>query len=142
MFSMITLFAFGSQNWQFYVKVLTGIYLWTTIKFSHNSKMQVGVSRWSKLSNEFMALLGIQVVKHLKNFSIVTSGKQINSFQETPSLCLLQLVLHSSFSAEDVFQFLYTVLCEILNVTSDHSCRCMKNCVYNTFNLRFFCIFN
>ena len=53
-------------------------------------------------------------------------------------LCLLRLVLPSPFSTADVFQFLDTVLYEILNVTSDHSCRCIKNRVYNTFSLRYF----
>ena len=47
------------------------------------------------------------------------------------SLCLLPLVLPSPFSTADVFQFLDKVLCEILNVTSDHSCHCIKNRVYN-----------
>ena len=52
--------------------------------------------------------------------------------------CLLRLLLPSPFSIADVFQFLDTVLSEILNVTSDHSCRCMKSHAYNTFNLRYF----
>ena len=55
-----------------------------------------------------------------------------------PSLCLLRLVLLSTFSTADVFQFLGTVLCEILNVTSNHSCRCIKSCIYNNFNLCYF----
>ena len=47
-----------------------------------------------------------------------------------PSLCLLRLVLPLPFSTADVLQFLDTVLCEILNVTSDHSCHCKKKTVF------------
>ena len=53
------------------------------------------------------------------------------------SLCLLRLVLLSSFSMADIFQFFDTLLCDVLNVTSYHLCRSMKNCVYNNFNLRY-----
>ena len=47
-------------------------------------------------------------------------------------------MLPSPFSTADAFQFLDTVPFEILNVTSDNSCRCIKNPVYNNFNLRYF----
>ena len=53
-------------------------------------------------------------------------------------LCLLQLVFPSPFSTADVFQFLDAVLCKFWDVTSDHSCRCMKNFVHNNFNLHLF----
>ena len=43
-----------------------------------------------------------------------------------------------AFLNADVFQFLDTVLWEILNVVTDHSSRCIKNRVYNNFNLRYF----
>ena len=43
-----------------------------------------------------------------------------------------------SFLSRDVFQFLDVVLCKVLNVTGDHLCHCIKNCVYNTFNLHNF----
>ena len=52
--------------------------------------------------------------------------------------CLLQHLLSLPFSMADVFQFLDTVLCEILIVTSDHSCHCIKNHFYNNFNLQYF----
>ena len=55
-----------------------------------------------------------------------------------PSLCLLWFVLPSPFSTADVFQSLDTALCEISNVSSDHSCRCIKTRVYNKNNLRYF----
>ena len=55
-----------------------------------------------------------------------------------PSLCLLWFVLPSPFSTADVFQSLDTALCEISNVSSDHSCRCIKTRVYNKSNLRYF----
>ena len=54
------------------------------------------------------------------------------------SLCLLWLVLPSPFSTADISQFLNTILCEVLNVSSDLSCRCIKNHVYNNFNLHYF----
>ena len=57
---------------------------------------------------------------------------------KTPSLCLLRLVLPPPFSTADVFQFLDTVLCETLNVTSYQSWRCIKNRVYKNYNLRYF----
>ena len=74
------------------------------------------------------------------------------------SLCLLKLMLHVAFLR--VFPFLGHSTLRILNVASDHSCRvqfsfsglimvfskfsqlditaCIKSCVYNNFNLRYF----
>ena len=43
-----------------------------------------------------------------------------------------------SFLSRDFFQFLDIVLCKVLNVTGDHLCHCIKNCVYSTFNLHHF----
>ena len=43
----------------------------------------------------------------------------------------LKMNISIPFSTTDVFQFLDTLLCKILNVTSDHSCCCIKNHVYN-----------
>ena len=48
-------------------------------------------------------------------------------------LCFLCL-----FSSADVLQFLDTVLCKILNVTNDHLYHCIKNRVYDNFNLHYF----
>ena len=45
------------------------------------------------------------------------------------NLCFLCLPHRQMFFSLD------TVLCEMLNVTSDHSCCCIKNHVYNNFNL-------
>ena len=47
------------------------------------------------------------------------------------SLSLLGLVLPLPFSTADVSQFLDTVLCKILDITSDHSCRCKKKSIFN-----------
>ena len=52
------------------------------------------------------------------------------------SLCLLQLVLPLPFSVAEVFQFLYTVLCKILNITSDYLCCCIRNHVYGWFHVK------
>ena len=81
-------------------------------------------------------------------------------FSLCPSLCFLRLILPASFLNGRVFSFLGHSTPRILNVTSDHSCRiwflffrlkmifskssqlditaCIKNCVYNNFNLCYF----
>ena len=69
--------------------------------------------------------------KNIKNLQFIEQNIVI-------FFCLLQLLLPSPFSTADVFQFLDTVLSEILNVTIDHLCRFMKNRVCSTFNLRYF----
>ena len=73
--------------------------------------------------------------KNINNL-LFTEQNVVMSF--CPSLCLLWLVLTSPFSTADVFQFLDLVLCEILNITNDHSCHCTKNRVCNNFTLRYF----
>ena len=70
--------------------------------------------------------------KNIKNLQF-TEQNIVISF--CPSLCLLWLVLLPPFSMVDVIRFLDTVRCEILNNTSDHLCHCIKNHVYNNFNL-------
>ena len=69
--------------------------------------------------------------KNIKNLQFIEQNIVI-------FFCLLRLWLPSPFSTADVFQFLDTVLSEIFNVKSDHSCRCIKRRAYNTFNLRYF----
>ena len=73
--------------------------------------------------------------KNIENLQFIEENTAI-SF--CPSLCFLQFVLPWPFSKAYFFQFLYTVLWEISNVTSDHLCCCIKNCVYNNFSLHYF----
>ena len=76
--------------------------------------------------------------KQLKNIENLLIIEQDILISFCSSLCLLRHVLSLPFSTADIFHFLDTVLCEILNVTSDHSFRCIKKHVCNNYNLRYF----
>ena len=79
--------------------------------------------------------------KQHKNIENLLSIEQSIAVSFCPFLCLLRLVLPSPFSTTDDFQFLDSTL-QNLSVTNDHSCRCIKNPVYNNFNSRLFRVFN
>ena len=76
--------------------------------------------------------------KQHKNIEILLFIEQNIIISFCPSLCLLYRVPALPFSVADVFQVLDTVLSKILNVTSDNLCCCIKNRVFNNFNLRYF----
>ena len=76
--------------------------------------------------------------KQHKNIQILLFIEQNLIISFCPALCLLHRVPALPFSMADVFQVLYTVLSKILNVTSDHLCCCIKNCVFDNFNLHYF----
>ena len=67
-------------------------------------------------------IIAVSNTKIIENLQFIEQ----NIIYFCPSLCLLQLVLPSSFSTADVFQFLNTILCKILNISSNHLCNCIK----------------
>ena len=74
-------------------------------------------------SYKYCFIIAVSNTKIIENLQFIEQ----NIIYFCPSLCLLQLVLLSPFSTADVFQFLNTILCKILNITSDHLCNCIKN---------------
>ena len=94
-----------------------------------------GNPNFQGILNWMLQILHYHCSKQHKNLQFIEQNIFI-SF--CPSLCLLRHVLPSPFSTADIFQFLDTVLCKILNITSDHFCYCIKSHVYNNFNLRHF----
>ena len=80
-------------------------------------------------------IIAVRNTKILKTYSLLKKILLSLSVLLSVScnLCFLGLSQRHIF-----FQFLYTVLWEISNVTSDHLCCCIKNCVYNNFSLHYF----
>ena len=110
----------------------------TTIYFSSWKKRQSGnVRNWfviwkkPKLPN-----IPNWIYKYIENLRFIEQNIVI-SF--CPSLCLMRLVLPSTFATADGFQLLETVLStQYLNITSNQSCPYIKTCLYNDFNLCYF----
>ena len=103
------------NNLKAYLNSITVIIL----PFKENPNFQV-------ILNWILQILLLHCSKQHRNIEKLLFIEQNVVITFCPSLCLLRLVLLSLFSRVDVFQFLDTVLCEILNVTSDHMCGCKK----------------
>ena len=94
-----------------------------------------GNPNYQGILNWILQILHYHCSKQHKNIENLLFIKQNIVISCCRSLCLLRLVLPSSFWTADIFQFLDTVLCDILNVTSYHLWRSMKSCVYNNFKV-------
>ena len=103
------------NNLKAYLNSITVIIL----PFKENPNFQV-------ILNWILQILLLHCSKQHRNIEKLLFIEQNVVITFCPSLCLLRLVLLSLFSRVDVFQFLDTVLCEILNVASDHMCGCKK----------------
>ena len=103
------------NNLKAYLNSITVIIL----PFKENPNFQV-------ILNWILQILLLHCSKQHRNIEKLLFIEQNVVITFCPSLCLLRLVLLSLFSRADVFQFLDTVLCEMLNVTSDHMCGCKK----------------
>ena len=103
------------NNLKAYLNSLTVIIM----PFKENPNFQV-------ILNWILQILLLHCSKQHRNIEKLLFIEQNVVITFCPSLCLLRLVLLSLFSRVDVFQFLDTVLCEILNVASDHMCGCKK----------------
>ena len=68
--------------------------------------------------------------KNIKNLQFLEQ----NSFTLSALLCVYCDLYFLRFSLERYF----SVLGKILNATSDHSCWCIRNLVYNSYILRYF----
>ena len=68
---------------------------------------------------ETLQILHYNCIKQHKNIEKLLFFEQNIVISFCPSLCLLWFVVSLPFSTAHVFQFFDTVLCKILNVTSD-----------------------
>ena len=91
-----------------------------------------GNTNFQGLLNWILQILLYHCSKQHKNIENLLFIEQNIVISFCPSLCLLRLVLSPPFSTANIFQFLDTVLCEILKVTSEHSCRCIKKTMFTT----------
>ena len=121
-------FSFSKINAKFIKLLWKGTSEYCKYKFKGNPNSQ-GILNW------ILQILLYQCSKQHKNIENLLFIEQNIVISFCLSLCLLRLVLPLPFSTADVFQFLDTVLCKILNITSDHLCCCIKNWAYNNFNL-------
>ena len=124
-------FSFSKNNAKFIKLLWKGTSEYYKYKFKGNPNSQ-GILNW------ILQILLYQCSKQHKNIENLLFIEQNIVISFCPSLCLLRLVLPLPFSTADVFQFLDTVLCKILNITSDHLCCCIKNQAYNNFNFCYF----
>ena len=124
-------FSFSKINAKFIKLLWKGTSEYYKYKFKGNPNSQ-GILNW------ILQILLYQCSKQHKNIKNLLFIEQNIVISFSPSLCLLRLVLPLPFSTADVFQFLDTVLCKILNITSDHLCCCIKNQAYNNFNFCYF----
>ena len=124
-------FSFSKNNAKFIKLLWKGTSEYYKYKFKGNPNSQ-GILNW------ILQILLYQCSKQHKNIKNLLFIEQNIVISFCPSLCLLRLVLPLPFSTADVFQFLDTVLCKILNITSDHLCCCIKNQAYNNFNFCYF----
>ena len=124
-------FSFSKINAKFIKLLWKGTSEYYKYKFKGNPNSQ-GILNW------ILQILLYQCSKQHKNIKNLLFIEQNIVISFCPSLCLLRLVLPLPFSTADVFQFLDTVLCKILNITSDHLCCCIKNQAYNNFNFCYF----
>ena len=124
-------FSFSKINAKFIKLLWKGTSEYYKYKFKGNPNSQ-GILNW------ILQILLYQCSKQHKNIENLLFIEQNIVISFCPSLCLLRLVLPLPFSTADVFQFLDTVLCKILNITSDHLCCCIKNQAYNNFNFCYF----
>ena len=107
------------------------------LKQAHYLKIK-GNPNFQGMLNWILQILFYQWSKQHKNIKNLQFMKQNIVISFCPSLFLLWLLLPLPFSMADIFQFLDTVFCKMLNITSDHLCHYIKNCVYNNFNFCYF----
>ena len=115
-------FSFSKNNAKFIKLLWKGTSEYYKYKFKGNPNFQ-------RMLNWILQILLCQCSKQHKNIENLLFIEQNIVISFCLSLCLLRLVLPLPFSTADVFQFLDTVLCKILNITSEHFCHYTKNCL-------------